>query len=47
MEEKVENMITEMLKQNVIVLSKSEWNSPLVVVPKRMAPLDFVQILGN
>ena len=39
MEEKVENMISDLLKQNLIVESKSEWNSPLVVVPKKNGDL--------
>ena len=39
MEEKVEKMISDMLKQNIIVESKSEWNSPLVVVPKKNGDL--------
>ena len=39
MEEKVENMVSEMLKQKLIVESKSEWNSPLVVVPKKNGDL--------
>ena len=39
LEAKVENMIEEMLKQKLIVESKSEWNSPLVIVKKKNGDL--------
>ncbi len=39
MQDKVEAMISDMLKQKLIVESKSEWNSPLVVVPKKNGDL--------
>jgi hypothetical protein len=43
----VSEHVKEMLRNKVIEPSKSPWAFPIVLVPKKMVPLDFVWIIEN
>ena len=44
-EKKVENLVDDLLNKNIVRPSISPWNSPLVVIQKNLAILDYVLII--